>query len=141
MNRVCLRNSLRVPGWLPSIVLLASFLVALPALSVDVVWRDMSTQQQEDWVIRWDIPGSIRHSKTRTSAPAQQRRGTQGAQQRRGVLAAQGRTGIQGAEERRTTQGAQDRRAGHASERTYQYVEERGYRPLGYYGSVRQDSR
>ncbi len=135
------RNPLAVPGWLTCIVLLAGSLVALPVLSVDVAWRDMSTKEQEDWVIRWDIPGSVRHSKTRTSAPAQQRRATQGAQQRHGVLAAQARSGIQGAEERRATQGAQDRRAGHASDRTYRYPEERGYRPLGYYGSVRQDSR
>ncbi len=134
-------NPFRIPGWQPALVFLASVLVALPALSVDVVWQDMSTREQEEWVIRWDIPGSVRHSKSRSSAPAQQRRGTQGAQQRHGVLAAQERGRSPGAQERRATQGAQDRRAGRATERTYRYVEERGFRPLGYYGSVRQDSR
>ena len=91
MKSTYFRNPFRAPGWQPAIVLLASVLVVLPALSVDVVWNDMSTQEQEEWVIRWDIPGSVRHSKSRSSAPAQQRRGTQGAQQRHGVLAAQER--------------------------------------------------
>ncbi len=128
-------------GWRVAVGLLMWMLFTAPAQAADVVWRDMSQQEQEEWVIRWDIPGSVRHSmdrrstqgaQARESSSAQQRNRTQGADERRGYLAAN---------ERRANQGAGDRRAGSASGRTYQYVEERSYRPLGYYGSVRQDSR
>ncbi len=122
--------------------MLALALLVFPAYAADVVWHDMSNQEQEEWVIRWDIPGSVRHSMERRSIQgAEQRQGTRGAQQRAGTRAAQDRHAVLAAGERRGRQGADERRAGYASERTYQYVEERTYRPLGYYGSVRQDSR
>ncbi len=122
--------------------MLASLLVLPPAYAADVVWRDMSAQEKEDWVIRWDVPGSVRHSMDRRATrEADQRRSNQGAQSRRGTQGADQRRGRLEAGTRRATQGAGDRRAGYASGRTYQYVEERSIRPLGYYGSVRQDSQ
>ncbi len=130
-----------IPAWQFAVALLAGVLVVLPAGSVDVTWHDMSNQEQQEWVLRYDIPGSVRHSMTRRSAPAQQRRETQGAQQRHGVLEAQQRYALQAAQERRASQGAEERRAGGASGRTHGHEEDRGYRPLGYYGSVRHDSR
>ena len=133
--------SSRIPAWQFAVALLAGVLVVLPVGSVDVTWRDMSNQEQQEWVIRYDIPGSVRHSMTRRSGVAQQRRGTQGADQRHSVLAAQDRGRSPGAQERRGVQGAQERRAGYASDRTHGHPEDRGYRPLGYYGSVRHDSR
>lgn len=130
-----------IPGRHLALGLLACALVVLPAYSVDVTWRDMSNQEQQDWVIRYDIPGSIRHSTERRSAPAQARRESQGAQPRRESQGAEQRRASQGAQERRASQGASERRTGHASDWTHGYVEDRAYRPLGYYGSVRQDSR
>ncbi len=141
MKVVSQRISSSIPAWQLAVALLAGVLVVLPVGSTGVTWRDMSNQEQQEWVIRYDIPGSVRHSMTRRSAPAQQRRGTQGADQRRGVLEAQQRGGTPGAQERRSVQGAQERRAGRASDRTHGHPEDRGYRPLGYYGSVRHDSR
>ena len=121
--------------------ILALTLLAFPALAADVVWHDMSNREQEEWVIRWDIPGSVRHSMDRRSIQgAEQRQSSRGAQQRTETRAAQDRSGVLAAGERRRRQGADERRAGQATGRTYQYVEERTYRPLGYYGSVRQDS-
>ena len=54
--------------------MLAIALLVFPAYAADVVWHDMSNQEQEEWVIRWDIPGSVRHS--------MERRSIQGAEQR-----------------------------------------------------------
>ncbi len=86
-------------------------LVVTGVQAADVEWVDMDMQAQEDWVIHYDIPGSVRHSMDRSYGAAQQRRETQGAQRRRGSQGAQQRRASLDAQERRSTQGALERRS------------------------------
>ncbi len=115
--------------------LLLGVMLVVTVVQADVEWVDMSGEAQEEWVIHWGVPGSVRHSIDRSYGAAQQRRATEGAQQRRGSVGAQQRHASLGAQERRASLGAQERRS-------VQGAEERGVsvydRPR--YGSVRHDS-
>ena len=106
LKKLSLERSSGVP-----LVLLVCVMLVVTGVQADVEWVDMDTQAQEDWVIHFDIPGSVRHSMDRSYGAAQQRRETQGAQRRRETQGAQRRRGSQGAQQRRASLDAQERRS------------------------------